>query len=57
VIGKFNVDGDYAFIIGAGSDDSHRKNIFTLGWDGTLKVDYLSSATLTGTLFTKGTDI
>lgn len=39
-IGKFNVVDDqntYAFIIGDGEDDSHRSNLLTVEWDGTVR--------------------
>lgn len=39
VIGKFNIidtEGKYAFIIGNGSDSSHRSNALAIKWDGTI---------------------
>lgn len=37
VFGRYNIDdttGDYVNIVGAGSSDSNRKNIYTLDWSG-----------------------
>lgn len=39
VIGKYNVEDtnhEYAFIIGGGSSDSSRSNLFGIKWDGTM---------------------
>ena len=39
VCGKYNVedtDGDYALIVGNGSDDEHRSNAFAIDWSGNL---------------------
>ena len=40
VVGKYNVadsNGDYAFIVGNGTDDSNRSNAFTVGTNGDIE--------------------
>lgn len=42
VIGKYNEidnNNDYAFVIGNGTDESDRKNIFSVNWDGQIETD------------------
>ena len=39
VVGKCNVvdtNGDYALIVGNGTDDEHRSNAFAIDWNGNL---------------------
>ena len=39
-VGKFNTkDTDYAFVVGGGTSDSARKNLFGVKWDGTVEAN------------------
>ena len=37
VQGKYNAEGDYAYILGGGTSNTDRKNIFTVDWNGNVK--------------------
>lgn len=54
VIGKFNSPNSGAFVIGNGTDDANRNNIFTIDWDG--DADFEGSVTANGSATINGTN-